>query len=372
MPVRPDVVLPDYGHSTLADLLPAIGAHLGLAGPDPLGLPEGNRWVVLLVDGLGARQLAAHAAHAPFLSGATRQLTAGVPSTTVTSLTSLGTALPPGRHGMVGYTWRDPSDGSLVNLLHWPQEADVSGLDAPPTYLARLAADGIAVGAVTVGQFVGSALSRVALSGPVCYPFPDETDEDRRIAETVRAATAGERTVVYAYERELDHTGHEQGVDSPAWRAQLRRIDAMAERLRDELPDDVRLVVTGDHGMVDIPPSHLLVVEDTPALSRGVRAVAGEGRFRHAWAEPGLVDEVADRWRTELADRAVVMTRAEAVAAGWYGPVDAHVLGRYGDLVAASLGDWAVVTSTMPGEARLVGMHGSLTAAEMCVPLLVV
>ena len=366
-----DLVLPAYGHSTLADLLPAIGSHLGLPGPDPLRLPDANRWVVLVVDGLGARQLTAHAAHATFLSGFAGELTAGVPSTTVTSLTSLGTALPPGRHGMVGYTWRDPRGGELVNLLHWPGDADVSGLGVPPTYLARMAAAGIAVGAVTVGQFVGSPLTRVALSGPVCYSFPDETDEDRRTAETIRAATAGERTVVYAYERELDHTGHERGVDSAAWRAHLRRIDAMAERLRDELPDDVRLVVTGDHGMVDVPPDHMVVVEDTPALSRGVRMVAGEGRFRHAWAEPGLIDEVVDRWRTELADRAVVLTRAEAVAAGWYGPVGATVLGRYGDLVAAALDDWAVITSTMPGEAHLVGMHGSLTAAEMCVPLVV-
>ena len=45
------------------------------------------------------------------LLGDARPITSAVPSTTVTSLASLGTGLVPGQHGMVGYTSRVPSTG---------------------------------------------------------------------------------------------------------------------------------------------------------------------------------------------------------------------------------------------------------------------
>ena len=44
---------------------------------------------------------------------------------------------------------------------------------------------------------------------------------------------------------------------------------------------------------------------------------------------------------------------------------------RYGDVVAAPTGEWAFMTRTFPQEMELVGMHASLTAAEMVVPLVV-
>ncbi|MEA5155795.1 nucleotide pyrophosphatase/phosphodiesterase family protein [Raineyella sp.] len=386
-PVAGQVTLPQYHRGALCDLLPAIGARLGIAAPDArpdgpvgLGLPEADRWVVVLVDGLGALQLADHAEHAPYLASLLRGdgdhapfdgFTAGLPSTTVTSLTSLGTGLVPGRHGIVGYSARHPVTGAFLNMLTWQGEDDPVSLQPHPTRLRTFAEAGVAVGMVAPARFEGSGLTQVALAGPVFHPIHDERDEDCRVAAILDAATAGPRSLVYAYERELDHTGHTRGVDSGEWRHQLRRIDAMLERVRDELPDDVRMVITGDHGMIDVPDEHRLVVEDVAALQGDVELVAGEGRFRQLYTAPGRAGAVAERWRGELGPHALVRTRAEAVAEGWYGEVDPEVLPRYGDVVVALLEDWAVMTRTLPGELALVGMHGSLTAAEMYVPLVV-
>lgn len=380
LPSAESVTVPPYGHGTLADLLPSIGAHLGLGGGDVLGLPPGNRWVVLLVDGLGAVQLADHADHAPYLASLLRGegdhrpfdgFTAGVPSTTVTSLTSLGTGTVPGRHGIIGYSCRNPRSGQFLNMLTWEGEDDPTALQPHPTYLRRAVEAGIDVGVVAPARFENSGLTAVSLEGGRFSPVHDEGDEDQRIHLTRAAAAASDRTLVYAYERELDHTGHSMGVASPDWRRHLRRIDAMAERMRDELPEDVRIVVTGDHGMIDVAAEERLVVEDTPTLQRGVEMVAGEGRFRQLYTEPGQTSAVLSRWQAELGERALVVTREQAVEEGWYGPVDEEVLSRYGDVAVAMLGTWAVMTRTLPGELGLVGMHGSLTAAEMLVPLVV-
>ena len=145
----PVPLLPAYGRSTLADLLPSVGHHLGVPGcdADVLGLPAANRYVVLLVDGLGHDLVVRAADRAPWLSArlGDRPLTSGVPATTVTSLTSLGTGLPPGQHGMVGITSRVPSTGEVLNALSWESDLLPETCQPYPTMFERAAAGGFTV-----------------------------------------------------------------------------------------------------------------------------------------------------------------------------------------------------------------------------------
>jgi hypothetical protein len=363
---------PAYGRSTLADLLPSVGAHLGVPGADDvLGLPDASRYLVVLVDGLGAHQLGRHAGSAPFLAAlGERTITSGVPSTTATSISSLGTGLPPGRHGIAGYSFWYPEGRGVLQTLRWP--ASISGLDVQPqlTYFERLEGAGVRTAAIAPAHFAGSGLTTAALRGPAFLPVHDESDHERRVALAVQAMTAGERTLGYFYERQLDHAGHERGVGSPAWLRELARVDELVAALRAALPEDVRILVTGDHGMVDVPRNNRLVVEDEPGLMAQVTALAGEGRFRQLMTtEP---EAVARRWQDRLGDRAWVCTRADAAAAGWFGEVSPRLAGRFGDVLVAMADDGAVLTRTLPREMQLVGMHGSLTPAELTVPLLVV
>lgn len=371
MGVAPQPMLrPGYGRAALSDLLPSVGSRLGVPGAENvLELPAAERWVVLLIDGLGDLLLADAAADAPYLSGLRgRTMTCGVPSTTVTSLTSLGTGLPPGQHGMAGYMCRVPETNEILNALIWNSAVKPRDFQSEPTVFERARAAGIRTTSVSPARFEGSGLTSAALRGPDFHGV-DEADEDMRIREIVAAATAGERTLVYAYERELDHTGHGRGVASPQWRENLRRIDALCARLRDALPDDVRLVITGDHGMIDVPGRNFLIVEDEPSLLAGVTGLAGEGRLRQLYTDEPR--PLAGRWADRLGDHAWVRTRDEAIDEGWFGPVSDRVRRRFGDVLVAMRTDWAVMTKTLPRELDLVGMHGSLTPVEMTIPLLV-
>ncbi|GAA3549973.1 alkaline phosphatase family protein [Microlunatus spumicola] len=374
-PARPEPLVPAYGRSTLADLLPSVGHHLDVPGcdADVLGLPAANRYVVLLVDGLGHDLVVRAADRAPWLAArlGDRPLTSGVPSTTVTSLTSLGTGLPPGQHGLVGITSRVPSTGEVLNALSWESDLVPEAHQPNATMFERAAAAGVAVSSVALQRFARTGLTQAALRGPRFVPFPSEKDTQLRIDLIADAASRGQRTLVYAYERELDHTGHAKGCGSAAWLDQLTRIDGVLARLRDALPSDVVLLVTGDHGMVDVPADRRLVIEDEPELAAGVDVVAGEARFRHLYVDRDTPAAVARRWRSRLDGRAWVRTRDEAIDEGWFGPVRDDVRERYGDVVAAPTGDWAFMTRTFPQEMELVGMHASLTPVEMRVPLVV-
>ena len=370
-----DWVLPRYGRDTLADLLGSVAAHLGVPGHTwpAVDLPSARRYVVLLVDGLGHQLLARHLGDVDHLSelfGTAQRLTAGVPSTTATSLTCLGTGCAPGRHGVAGYAFRSPESGGVMNALTWEGgPEDVAGFQPVETVFEQAAAAGVAVTSVAPARFEASGLTRAALRGPDFVAMLDESDLALRIMETVRASRRGERSLVYVYERALDHAGHGKGVGSDRWLEVLRRVDLFTKLLREELDDDVVLLVTGDHGMVDIAQERMIMVEDEPGLLSGVDLFAGEGRLRQLYTS--RADQVTRRWRSRLGERAWVVSREEAVDAGWFGPLDERVADRFGDVLVAMRTDWAVMTRALPRELTLVGQHGSLTEAEMAVPLLV-
>lgn len=364
-------LLPRYGEGTLADIVPSMASHLTGAGSDRVGLPSADRYVLLLVDGLGDQLLGEAADVAPFLSThRVRRVTSGVPSTTATSITSLGTGLTPGEHGIVGYSFREPG-GQILNALAWDVDVDPHDLQPQATVLERLSTAGIGAANVSPARFDRSGLTQVALRGGSFLGVANEHDEQRRIALTVQAATSFDSTFVYCYERHLDHTGHGQGSYSQPWLDELARIDDFSARLRSALPDDVSLVITGDHGMVNVPRDRFLTVEDHVGLMDDVVAMGGEGRLRQLYVRPGSAATVRDRWADLLGEQAWVVTREEATAAGWFGPVAARNSPRIGDVLVAMAGDRAVMTLALAHEYGLVGMHGSLTEAEMAVPLIV-
>jgi len=363
------LVLPEYGRSALTDVLPSVATHLGVPqSHDVLGIPVSSRYVLLLVDGLGWTITSEARSTGPMADlGSVTRLTAGVPSTTVTSVTSLGTGLTPGQHGIAGFSFRQPETSKVLNALLWHSQPDPVAFQPHTTVLQRATAAGVGVTRVLPAKFEGSGLTQAGLRGG---RFLGETDAHAgRIAAVRDAATSADRTLVYHYVRELDHTGHGKGVGSSAWRWRLNQVGRFIHDLRASLPDDVVLLVTGDHGMIDAPGHHRLIAEDDPMLMAGVDLLAGEARFRHLYTRD--VPGVADRWATRLDDRAWVRTREQAVAEGWFGPLDPRVANRFGDVVVAMRTDWAVLTTTFPKEHALIGMHGSLTEAEMAVPLFI-
>jgi predicted AlkP superfamily pyrophosphatase or phosphodiesterase len=191
-----------------------------------------------------------------------------------------------------------------------------------------------------------------------------------RLDVVLDVVESAERGLVYTYESRLDHTGHADGSTSDAWRDTLRTIDAEAQQLREELPEDAVLLVTADHGMIDLPADDRFDLDGCPELRTGVELIAGEARLRHLYVRPGAADDVVARWRNVVGERAIVERREDLV--DWLGPIDPEVRGRIGDVIVASIGDFAVFSSTdFPQEFMLRGFHGSVSEAELAIPVLV-
>ncbi|MGA5732243.1 alkaline phosphatase family protein [Streptomyces seoulensis] len=373
--------LPEYGHGSLADLLPTLAAGLGVPGMTPTiaELTPADRVCVFLVDGLGWELLRAHPDEAPFLNsllgtsrgGTGRPLTAGYPATTATSLGSVGTGLPPGAHGLPGYTVRDPETGGLMNQLRWQPWTPPHAWQPYPTVFELADRAGVHAAQVSSPHFQHTPLTKVALSGGT---FVGSLAGEERMDLAAEQLAAGDRSLVYTYYAELDGAGHRYGIGSDTWRGQLMYVDRLAQRLAERLPPRSALYVTADHGMIDIPfdEEHRIDFDEDWELRAGVSLLGGEGRARHVYAVPGAANDVLTCWREVLGDRFWIASRDEAVQAGWFGPhVDERVYPRIGDVVAAAYDDVLITASERePKESLMVGNHGSMTPAEQLVPLL--
>lgn len=398
---------PPFAGRSLSGVFTSAAAALGADGfTNSLQLPRTRRAVVVMVDGLGKALLKRYAGHAPFLrsvlEGDAATLQVAFPTTTAASLSSLGTGLEPGRHGLVGYDVLDPERDTVINQLGgWDPLTDPRSWQPHPTVFERLAAtrpapaqghggtgasdgtgrrvsafDDPGVDAVTVSlpAFEGSALTEASLRGSRFVGAKTLQARFQKAKEELHAATGP--VLLYLYLNELDKAGHQHGTGSEQWLYALEEIDGAARRLSAAVPWDTLLMLTGDHGMVDVPESGRIDYAELPALVDGVRHTAGEPRFVQvhfeADASAAVRESTVAAWQETFADQAWILTREEAVQAGWFGAVDARVAPRIGDLLVAAHGPVALYDGrrVAPAAFEMVGHHGSPTRAEREVPLL--
>jgi len=374
--------LPRYGVRSLGELLPSLLSALGIRGfANSLTIEPAARACLLLVDGLGSELLRENRKAVPFLNSIAREpLTAGFPTTTAASLSSLATGLPTGEHGLVGYTMALPGYDRAFNTLTWSvyglgprvdlrEELVPEAFQPQPTLPERAAAAGVPIHYLGPAFHKASGLSRAIGRGQRFHP----AESLEAIQEVALRWLDAQPAMVYGYYSRLDAAGHIDGVASQAWRDELVAIDHALRILAEQLPDGTVLVVTGDHGMVDLRPNERLDLADHPELAAGVALLAGEARARFVRTVKGATADVVSAWRSIVGDRMWVWTRDEAIATGIFGPtVSDKARERIGDVVAAAFSRVGIVQRDVdPAQARLNGHHGSLTPAEQLVPLCV-
>jgi hypothetical protein len=364
---------------SLCDVLPSVAAALGVPGaPDRLELVPRlggvRRVAVVLVDGLGRHLLPRLAPHAPLLAavlagtdGGLDELACTFPSTTPTSLVSFGTGARPGEHGVLGFTVAVPGTDRVLTHITWRDDPDPRVWQPVPTWFARMAAAGVDARAVLPAAFVGSGLTEAAYGGGRFVGVAPRADYGAAFIAELAAGPG----LVFGYTSVLDTAAHVHGVDSAEWAAAATVVDALLRRLRAALPPDAVLLVTADHGGLDIGPAGRVDCTADPDLRAGVRLIAGEPRVRYVHVRPGAATDVRAAWAEVLGADVEVLLREEAIAADLFGPVREEHRERIGDVVVICRGQRAVFATDWepPEVARLVGLHGSDTAAETAIPL---
>ena len=286
-PILPDYLGPNVRGIVPALLGPADWSALPSWFPEPIR--HADQVVLLILDGLGWDQFQSHAEHLPVLNTLQgRAITTVAPTTTATALSSIATGLTPGEHGLIGY--RMLVKGEVINVLRWmtdPKEGQGGDRrrSLPPREIQPFQPFmGVEVPVISPSELEGSAFTEAHLRGsrPVGYRA-----QSAIAVEVRRQLAAGER-FVYAYYGSIDKTAHERGFGE-YYEAELRTADRLVGDVLDVLPAGAALLVTADHGQVEVGDR---VIHPSPDLLAMVAMQSGEGRF---WIVSGTGDYAGAR-----------------------------------------------------------------------------
>jgi predicted AlkP superfamily pyrophosphatase or phosphodiesterase len=325
---------------------------------------EARQVVLLVLDGLGWDQMEARRGLLPTLSAMQGEpITTVAPSTTSTALTSITTGVPPGEHGIVGY--RVAVHGEVLNILRWATAAGDAHNSIPPAKLQSLTPFlGQRPPVVTRAEFRHSGFTAAHLEPARFHGYRTMATMATEIEQLLRRS----EPFVYAYYEGLDKVAHEYGLGQH-YDNELTWIDHLVEQIVGRLPAHAVLVLVADHGQVEVGDNVVYLANDVLA---NTSMQSGEGRFRWLHARPGRARALYEAALEHHADNAWVVTRDDVVSQGWLGPVVREAArSRLGDVAIVARTDVAFHDAQDTGPYELVGRHGSLTAAEMLVPLLV-
>ena len=357
-PTAMEPVLPDYDGAWIGGIVPALlGGELADWFPEPLRGADG---VLLLVcDGLGWDLLQRARNAAPTLTAlAGGPITSTAPSTTSAGLTSIATGAAPAEHGLVGYRIR--VGGEPLNVLRWPSKGGPDPVAAQP--VPPFAGRDVPV--VTRAEFRTSGFTQAHLRGTTLIGWRTTSS----LVEHCRRLAAGDRRFIYAYYDGVDKVAHEYGLRNEFITAEISATDDLVGQLLDVLPSTWALAVTADHGQVHVESEGNVALD---AVAHLVSAYSGEGRFRTLHARSGAAGDLAAAATEQYGHQAWVLTRDELFDHGWLGPRSSlAVRGRVGDVVLAARDDVIFLDPDLPQEATMRSHHGSLTPAEVYVPLL--
>jgi hypothetical protein len=355
----------------LADLTNSIFNSLAVPNTsDSLALGVGEkRECLILIDGMGQDALDKFADQFTIFSQLKNQakLMANFPSTTATSLSTLGTGELPGVHGMLGYTVRVPrSDNRLLNALKWDERVDPIMWQKVPTLFERAVRSGVTVSHVAAKRYEGSGFTQAALRGAK-YIGANGIDE---MVTEVATALKPQPSFVYTYLNTLDAAGHSDGVGSDKWLTALQQVAEFITKVISSVPTGTRVWITSDHGMVNSTQQSILGQDND--LLKNVSLIGGEPRARHIYIKSGAEAETIAQWREFYQDQVQVFSREEAVLNNLFGlVVSEDAKERMGDLIAIPNDDLILVDpARIREESGMVGHHGGVTDIEVNIPLL--
>jgi predicted AlkP superfamily pyrophosphatase or phosphodiesterase len=358
---------------SLAEIVPSCLNSLGWQNiPASLSIPSARATVLILVDGLGSENLLAAHAYARFLSSGQAQRSGRTvfPSTTATALSSLASGRNPGEHGVLGYRILDGETNELVNQLSGLSSYAVeNGWMSEPSLFSRAAVAGRAVTVVGHSRFEASTLSAMLYGNSRYVGARTISERFERVSQELARGYSG---LLFVYISDLDEAAHSHGCASSLWLERLEGLDSEVKELVTQVGPDVNVLLTADHGIIDVPSANHLNYPDE--LLQGVAHVGGEPRCLQLYLEDeSSSDDVRHRWSEFFGETVEIWSRDE-IFATHYDSVKSTsgIAQRAGDLYVQAGQDGALYPAndmSLPGR-NMIGQHGGNTSAEMAIPVM--
>ena len=360
-----DPIIPDYTSACLSNIVPALLEHPVIgSGWLPDEVLAARKVVLLLVDGLGYEKfkISEQKEIVPNLAKMNhKRIMTVAPTTTATALTSLTTGRPPGEHGVIGY--KISVGNQTLNSLRWTTGSGVAANEINPSSFQPIPPFlGKKVPAVSPVEFRNSGFTEAHLRNTNYEGYFLSSNITHHIARCLEQ----DSRLVYAYYDGIDKVGHIHGTGH-FYDAEIALVDYLIGKIYKMLPSGTALIVTSDHGMVDVGDS---VIEINDSLMQRINTISGEARF--LWFHParGNHESLLRDLQDLYGNCAWVRTKDQILDEGWFGrQISDQAKERLGEIALLARDPVAFLDKENPGP-KLVGRHGSLTETEVYVPLI--
>ncbi len=388
---------PDYRNMCLSNLAAYVSAILTRKDgklPEELNGQKGKNNVILVIaDGMGLLNIGDRLKELPFLRNLTGEgkvlpMTSVFPSTTAASLASIFTGLEPVTHGLLEWNLFLDEAGMIIETLPFkaqnPAEQEqflrlnlqVNTLFEGEPASARLQREGIDCTTYLPENIADSPFS-VAVQDKAVRRGYDRLDDT--ISELVHRD--GERTFKTVYYPEVDAAGHVYGPSSSEYLEEMRTVDSFLSELAAASDDDTVVLLTADHGQIEIEPADTLYLDELEwfdgmlALHSGGKKIAPYGSPRDVIIRAIDGNMTCSILNEKLSEFGVAKTTGWMTGEGYFGN------GRKAREFEARAGSaWFI-----PHAGKTVwyrhydnervafrGVHGGPTPGEMMVPLAVI
>lgn len=354
----------------LSDVFISALASVSGGGENRLRLPKVKHSIVILVDGLGFENLQSAPAYARFLN---KHLDASIrcefPSTTATSISGFATGVRSNEHGLIGYSAFDRNSSEFLNLLTgWSSRAEAENFKLVPTVAE--AASGVGVFSVGPKTYENSGFTALTMSGATYLAAERISDRFEVVEKVIREQRT---SLSYLYVPELDQLAHKHGVESNEWLHALEELDLVVNRFCSKLNAEVGVIVTADHGVLDVPHEQHVYLEDLPWYRESVTQTTGDPRCNFVYLKPGIeTDDFENQLQTQFGDAAYICKPGDLVEVGWMGQFDGGAKYLLPDLYIIWRDKRVSYDrrTSKPSHLKLIGQHGGISDAETRVPLI--
>ena len=340
---------------------------------------EAQHIVLFLADGLGMNLIEELSDDAFLCRNLAFEMRSVFPSSTAPALTSLASGLWPAEHGLLGWFVYLPEQGVQAVALPFRErftsisleELGISGQDVFP-WLSLM--PGFKREArLMMPRNIADSLYTRSISGrtPADTYGALNAGVDALIA---RLSASNAATYTYFYYPQIDTTAHSRGPSAAAVHSQVRSLDAALQRLKDGLGDAARIVVSADHGGIDMNAGRKLLLHPDEALAGMLRTPpSGEPRAPIFHVHAGVEAQFASAFRERFGRQFALLSSAQVVELGLLGPGEPSAVARarLGNFMALSAGREALVYATDQGMLEMKGFHGGLDPDEVRIPLVV-
>ncbi|MBU0666961.1 MAG: alkaline phosphatase family protein [Nanoarchaeota archaeon] len=382
---------PDYKGKSIVNLMSSIirsfdgeVMYKTLKTLPPETIKKYKNVILIVIDGLGYNYLKKKDSESKLNSYLQVKLTSVFPATTACAISTFFTGLAPQQHAMTGWYINLKEQGVVASILRFtPRFGSCSlsdyGIKAKhvldqKTVFEKIKAQSAIVTHKIITQ---SEFSRYVNQHSTILTYETLKGFTRQIKKAT--ISNNKRKYVYAYWGELDHFNHEFGVGKKESEEHFKEIELEIEKLIQRLKNTNSLIlITSDHGFVNIPPKNNIMMEKHPKIQACLSApLCGEGRAVYCYVHPDKAKEFERLVKKDFKNYCYLFKSQELVKKNFFGlfKPNAKLADRIGDYTLICKDQHRikdVIVQDKEKKKILPGHHGGVTEDEMFVPLIII